>query len=341
VISGFVINRILLREDIDTGRFAVLAFYERRFWKIAPPLLLFVMLPTALLMRRVDLEAGDVASQVGSYFNWVYMSGDAHVLPGSGVLWSLSVEEQFYFGWSLIWALALLARRSTRSYLTPLKLVTTGVLSGILLVNIDRLIINYVVVSHERTYYGTDTRLDGLLIGILVSIILHHAQAGLEWSVKVVVFCSRGYSAVAAVAIYVGTLVIRDEYFRETGRYFLQAVAAAIVLIYGATPPRSKATRLLLGRICLARPVQIIGLASYSIYLCHFSLMKALSVVAAGTAFDSLPMRILIAIVVGVIGWRVVEIPIAHKVRRSHSRSSSKTYGLRAKGTVGLPSALR
>ena len=112
VISGFIITHLVLKEHRRTGGFDIAGFYRRRALKLAPPLLVALVLPTALyawLVRPVSL--GDFLGQVFFFFNWRYTDSQVDVLPGSIVVWSLSIEEQFYVAFALIWLLLVGRRR--------------------------------------------------------------------------------------------------------------------------------------------------------------------------------------------------------------------------------------
>lgn len=268
-ISGFVITWLLLRERSKSGGFDVVAFYVRRIFKLAPPFLVIVAVPTLVfVVFGGAVSAFDFLSQTFFFFNWVYMVAPVEVLPGSAVIWSLSIEEQFYIAFALVWL--VIARKRTAD-LTVLLLSAALVVAPLTL----RVIISMGSVDHYRTYYGTDTRIDGIAWGILAAVIFaklggpsarrdgRYQRAIGHWSVLLV-----------AVAVYLVSLLVRDEFFRETLRYSFQSVAAAAIILYGffATGPT--------GRLFLAvanlRIVQVIGLASYSIYLVHLEVVNLL-----------------------------------------------------------------
>ena len=120
VISGYLITGIVARE-LQEGRFSIKAFYERRIRRIFPALwaLLVVCIPISWwLMLPADAEAmaksalWSILAMANVYF-WRDVATD-YFAPESAQmpllhLWSLGVEEQFYFLWPLalmtIWAL--------------------------------------------------------------------------------------------------------------------------------------------------------------------------------------------------------------------------------------------
>ncbi|UZN04313.1 acyltransferase family protein [Cellulomonas sp. S1-8] len=321
-ISGFIITHILLVEHERTGGFRLTDFYLRRVLKLAPPFLLLIALPTvvwAALGNHVD--GGAFAAQIFFAFNWVYMQGVPDVLPGSAVVWSLAIEEQFYIVFALVWMGAVLLRRRLAA-LTALALATV----------VGALVVRLVVVAsvgaeeaHRRVYYGTDTRADGIAFGILAAVVFAHARHGTlspRWRRAI----GSSWVPVLALALYLTSLLVRDPWFRETLRYSLQAIAAAAVILYGLER-QDGLLRTTLGRVAGLRLVQVIGLASYAIYLAHLGVAVAVERLLPGLPG---PVVFTLAVVagtgLGVAVWFWVERPVeAYKMRLMRSRAAAHT----------------
>jgi peptidoglycan/LPS O-acetylase OafA/YrhL len=95
VISGYVITSSIIRECSVSFRFSLRNFFLRRAFKLLPPLLLIIILPSFLIVEILDRAA--LASQAFFYYNWWYLDkSSVGTLDGSQVVWSLSVEEQYY-----------------------------------------------------------------------------------------------------------------------------------------------------------------------------------------------------------------------------------------------------
>jgi len=113
VVSGFLITRILIENKEDFSNIDLKAFYIKRAARIFP--LLSIVILVSLLMGHLDLydekmapyHTGTYGANYGSgfwlslitfNFNWYLAWNDAR---GVGlqwaILWSLAVEEQFYF----------------------------------------------------------------------------------------------------------------------------------------------------------------------------------------------------------------------------------------------------
>lgn len=319
-ISGFIITHLVLKEHAKTGTFAIGRFYVRRLLKLAPPFLAVVALPTAIYSLWHPLGWNDFLAQVFFWFNWVYMTGDFTVLPGSVVVWSLAVEEQFYIGFALLW-LWLVGKPNRLEWLLLVSaLVAIGSLGM-------RLHIAETAFSHSRVYYGTDTRMDGIAIGVFAAglFCLIDRDASAFRGVRRVL--ASDWLVILAIAAYLFSLMYRDDYFRETFRYSIQAMSASLLVLYGLLQ-RNSALRRLLQRCADLRLVQAIGLASYSIYLVHLSLNSVLAEVVSGWSKSlSVVFLSMAGVAVGLGIWRFIELPVEHYKRRLEVSRVSKNAG--------------
>ena len=92
IISGYLITTLLLNEQRTTGTIRRREFYVRRAYRILPAAMVF-MLPVFLIFWT-DLRWYHMAAAA------LYLANFDFAHPWYlGHLWSLSVEEQFYFLW--------------------------------------------------------------------------------------------------------------------------------------------------------------------------------------------------------------------------------------------------
>lgn len=312
-ISGFIITFLLLKERDKTGGFSVTGFYRRRAFKIAPPFFVAIVVPSlvfAALGGRLDW--GAFAAQVLFVFNWLKIGAVPDVLPGSGVVWSLSIEEQFYILFALIWL--ILVRKRHWAGLTIALAVTAIVISTSL-----RLYFAEIGASGQRIYYGSDTRLDGIAWGMLLAVgYFAWLKAG-EPRNRLSRTLSSDLILIGAVLLYVASLLIRDEWFRDTFRFTIQSLAAATVIAYGLLPGSGRIRRAFYA-VSLWRPVAIIGLSSYSIYLVHLILDSALRDILAPLPFAlSFITLIGVGVGVGIAMYFAIEVPAQRlRVRLEH-----------------------
>ncbi|MCA9796198.1 MAG: acyltransferase, partial [Candidatus Eremiobacteraeota bacterium] len=117
VLSGFLITRILVRErervlaEEITRKEALVNFYARRSLRIFPVYYTYVLIDT--IIRMVVFHQDCPA--LGWYLVYVQNFGFAAGLPAVNLhLWTLAVEEQFYWFWPLV-VLFLPARHLKRA----------------------------------------------------------------------------------------------------------------------------------------------------------------------------------------------------------------------------------
>jgi peptidoglycan/LPS O-acetylase OafA/YrhL len=92
IISGYLITTLLLREHSKTSTIRLREFYIRRAYRILPAAIAF-MLPVFVIFWR-ELRWYHIAAAA------LYLANFDFAHPWFlGHLWSLSVEEQFYFLW--------------------------------------------------------------------------------------------------------------------------------------------------------------------------------------------------------------------------------------------------
>ncbi|WP_165978829.1 acyltransferase family protein [Antarcticimicrobium luteum] len=267
-ISGFLITTLLCRETDRYGRISFRAFYARRVLRLMPPLLCALGLSYLLLATGIAIGGFDwttLISQIFFFFNYLYIYGQSETVLGLGVLWSLSVEEHFYILWPLVFLVFAGPVRRLR-WIWPLILVFTlwravhywGLGTGF-----------------EGIYYLSDTRLDSLLVGCALALLM--------WRDRIPVRAGRPVVMASVLALSFAALLVsflwRDPAFRSVLRYAVQGLALMPIFYYAVTRPD----------LWLFRPLnwgwmQRIGVYSYSIYLIHLVLIRTMDFGAfAGT----------------------------------------------------------
>ena len=106
VISGFVITQVLLREYEETGKISLSYFYARRARRLIPALsvvTIFTLLISLVAMSPFGEQQQIVKTAIASTF----FAGNIHLFAMNSYealkdnplrhLWSLGVEEQFYW----------------------------------------------------------------------------------------------------------------------------------------------------------------------------------------------------------------------------------------------------
>jgi peptidoglycan/LPS O-acetylase OafA/YrhL len=304
-ISGFIITYLVLREHDRTGHFRIGRFYFRRAMKLFPPLLLIIIIPTLVFAAFNPIDWRAVLAQIGFVFNWYKVVGGADVLPGSGVVWSLAIEEQFYLAFAVLW-LALSRFRRYHQWLIVASVVAISYST------LSRLIITLhdAADAAARIYYSTDTRLDSIAWGVLTATLLHLWNARGSRTTRAVRVLSGPSTIYVALALFVLSLIIRDEVFRDTFRFTLQSIAACLIIVFGLLPG-SGATRRSIFWVSTLPVISGLGLASYSIYLVHLPLMSLLFPFTQDWPRTlSVSLLSALGVAAGYAIYRVVEIPV-------------------------------
>jgi len=270
-LSGYLITTLMRMEAEATNRVSLKNFYLRRAVRILPPFYLVLVLATVLgafsfFGTATHLELVPVASQMLHFSNYLIAArGWSGVAPGTGVYWSLAVEEHFYF----VFPALFLALRHYR--LGPKQ--TAFALWGLCaLVFAWRCILVLVLhASADRTYVCSDTRVDSILFGCALAVwnnpMLDREPNGEAPSATT----RRAVACAFGVVVLLATFVVRDGAFRETLRYSLQGIALTPIFVAAVRYPEW----------AIFRPLQwsfmrTIGTLSYSLYLVHQCVLAAL-----------------------------------------------------------------
>jgi peptidoglycan/LPS O-acetylase OafA/YrhL len=270
VISGYLITALLLGEYRRTGHLDVLRFWLRRARRLLPAVA--VMIAVTLFLAAIfipedihDLR-GDAVASLLYVNNWHLIFSDQSYFEQFARpslfrhLWSLSVEEQFYLLWPLLFAagMTLFGRRK----------LLYGVLAGALASTLLMVILFNPNADPLRVFYGTDTRAVGLLGGVALALVWHpnELRAGTAgryagWVLDVI--------GIFALAMVVRDFVRVQDFDPSLyrGGFLLLAVWTTLLVGVLAHP----AARL--GRVLGTAPMVWLGLRSYSFYLWHWPIL--------------------------------------------------------------------
>jgi len=259
VLSGYLITTLMRIEHDRAGAVSLRNFYRRRIYRIWPAFYA-VLLVAAVLTLAVGLGSGTVdglplLGQVTHVFNYfeVFYHGAQGAMWGTGIYWSLAIEEHFYLVLPLLF---VVMNRLHLPYRRQAMLLCA--LAGIVMAWRCLLVYGFHV-SQARTYYSTDTRADSLLLGCALALYRNPVIDEVRESSRAI-----GFAAIAGVMAILVSLLYRDFEFREGFRYTIQAAALVLIIRYVILAPRSPA-----GRVLNARLVVWLGQLSYAFYLVH------------------------------------------------------------------------
>mgnify|MGYP000853860266 FL=1 len=304
VLSGFLITTLLLLEHESTDRVDLVAFWGRRARRLLPALFLVLV---AVLLYGAFLT-GEAAATIRSdalatlfyVSNWWFIaSGNSYFAQFQDPsplthTWSLAIEEQWYLLLPLVLVLLLPKLRSRR----PLA-IALGALS--LLSAVEMAWLANPATDASRVYYGTDTRLQSLLVGatlaaVLTPGVLERLRVPAKWV---------GPAALVAVVALMVLLNERTTWLYDGG-FLVFALCSAVLLVCVQAYPQGVVARGLAWG-----PVVWVGKISYGLYLWHWPVYVVLSPTRTGMAGGNLlVLRFLVTFALATASYYWVEMPI-------------------------------
>lgn len=174
VISGYIITRLLLNEFEQNGRIDLKSFWIRRARRLLPAIVVLMVVTIVLctFFNHVMLTKmrPDILPSLFFVNNWWQIAQNVSYFDALGDpsplthFWSLAIEEQFY----LIWPPLLLGLLSTHVKKPTVRRIVLGLAAASALA---MALLYNPAVDPSRIYYGTDTRVFSLLLGVWLAFI--------------------------------------------------------------------------------------------------------------------------------------------------------------------------
>ena len=260
-LSAYLLTRLFLRERTATGGIDVRSFYVRRILRIWPLYFFFVALIACLGFfspRFFAVEPAYLLSLVMFVANFFPMMAGPFPARGLSILWSVSVEEQFYLLWPQVIRRATTMRAAR---LCALAMFTASTLA----LGVPR------ISGHQMPDVSGNTffRLHSFAVGILIGTIPHSGLARMRLASRLLLtaggltlwFLAAQYSEIPFPKSALQMMLGYPAIALGAGAFLLAALGTS------AAHPRVAANRALvyLGRI------------SYGLYVYHvFAMYLAL-----------------------------------------------------------------
>lgn len=342
VLSGLLITALLAQEWQEKRSISFKNFYTRRALRLLPALFVLVLV-TSIQTLVFPPDGGmlpvfkHLLAVLFYVSNWV---GGNKVI---GHTWSLSIEEQFYIVWPLLFFLMLRLRLSPRQLLLVLA-------AGTALVAIHRARLFYLRYGgitppadfgrdfDFRLYTGTDTRCDSLLVGCMAGVLLAWRMIPTSaWFLKMMRVVAFVSCLLLSISIVFVPIFASYLYY---GGFTVIALAIASTILFLMGSPAS-----LLSKVLQWPLLTWFGRLSYSLYLWHVSVYFLYYKLFKPFPIKSYTLRLFLplaiefagSVVVACVSYYLIEQPFL----RLKQRFSSVTPGGAVQAILNRPNLLR
>jgi peptidoglycan/LPS O-acetylase OafA/YrhL len=258
VLSGFLITWLLIKEKRSTDKIHIGLFWMRRILRIWPLYFAcvfygFVIFPyTKTFAGAVPNETANPWYYIGFISNFDYIAKGLPDAPGLGVLWSVAIEEQFYFVWPIILSLFPL-----KKFWIPL----ISILAGSLIFRA----LNDVPILHEMHTLSCigDMALGGLGAWLISERSSFKTRIA-NLPKGVIVFI---YLAFAFVFIFRDEFLLSSYWLRIFERLFISTIMLLIIL-------EQCFSKYSFYKMARFRIPSRLGLVTYGLYCIHFIIIS-------------------------------------------------------------------
>ena len=315
LLSGFLITWLLLVEVDTSGRISLSRFYVRRALRILPVYVAFVA--ALFWLDRFTPYRQTPEAWIGNLTFTTNFVPFSKLNWTSGHLWSLAVEEQFYFVWPvLFWLCGVRKDRRASWWILAVPLVVAPLWRYL----------TWMTAAPQSTPYlfqgfATFNFFDSIAMGCLCALLYARAkdQLGRWMTARPVVTAVTG-----ALLILIPHVLTRAMLLRIVTTPFghtMQAMGVGILVMQSVFMPANGFYRILNWPI-----VSGLGLMSYSVYVWQqiFS-TRSLLLGLRREWWMSFPGWLVPALGVGLISYFVLERPFIRLRARLRHRSTVST----------------
>lgn len=307
VISGYLITSLLLREYHNTQMIDLKKFWIRRFRRLIPAVffmtgvvITYVLIFESGIIRTVK-EDGIAAFLYMS--NWWYIIEDVSYFEAAEPrplihLWSLAIEEQFYIIWPVVLLILLWKFKNYKHIMLVVFLMTIISLIWMMVLTLP-------YEDNSRVYFGTDTRLQTLLLGVLLAYIWPPFRLKSDIGQKMKNWIDGiGIGALLLLVIFFITVDDSSHWIYYGGLYLITLVTLA--LIASSVHPSTVLPKI------LGNPLFLwVGTRSYSLYLWHYPIITLINVnfVQGQIPFYIILLQVLLTVICAEVSFRWIETP--------------------------------
>lgn len=320
VLSGYLITSSILPMEGNKLTVRLRQFWIRRFRRLVPAAYVMIITTFVWVMffnkELLHTLRGDAISSIFYSSNWWFIFHELSYFDSFGSpsplknLWSLAIEEQFYFIWPilLIIGLYLFKKRSKLSIFVFFGAICSALLMGILYEP---------GTDPSRIYYGTDTRSFELLIGCWLALIWPMNKLSAK-NLSAKDIKNLNIIGMISFSIFILSIYFVDEFqaLLYRGGMFLFCINAAILIACVCHPGS------FLGKLLSLKPLCWIGSRSYGIYLWHYPIMVLGTPVheIGNPVYWRVGLQLVLILIIAELSYRFIEVPIRKQGFRSYFR---------------------
>ena len=368
VLSGFLITTLLLGEWGASGTIGLRRFWGRRARRLLPALFLLVAVIGIVMATLPGVFSTPHAfeSALATVFytsNWYlihagvpYFSLSSQPSPWVHT-WSLAIEEQFYLLWPLVLLVVLrfgTARGgASSSWRNRVRFFDRGPapidperakrrLRFLFLMDCVGALASAAMMAHlaphgynARTYYGTDTRAQALLVGAAIAVGLaiwgeaSRRHRSVRRASRLALAGVAGTAALWATTAETSTFAFR-------GGFLAASLAAGAVVLGCVVAPRSLVVRLL-----ETPPLPQLGRISYGMYLWYWPILLVTSSRRLDwDTYELFGLRVVLTVAIAALSYELVEKPVRYGALRRWRMATVAPVGAAAALSAVLASTL-
>ncbi|CAB4322679.1 MAG: acyltransferase family protein [Actinobacteria bacterium] len=329
VLSGFLITSLLLVEFGANSAFSLKGFWSRRARRLLPAAMACIVVAVALSWW-LEPASSRPAVRTQSLASLFYVNNWSAIASGTSYegqfghdtpiahFWSLAIEEQFYIVFPLIAMALILVVRRRKSGTTQALARPLFVLAAIgALISASLMAIHHVAdTDPSRVYFGSDTRVHALLIGVglaCLNLLVPRARGIASTPISIVA----GTAALLALTFAFVIVDFHQNWLYEGGLAVIAVITASIIWL-AVRHEGHPVTRV------LQHPWLVqLGLVSYGLYLWHWPARVFLTTAHTGLeGFALFGARIAVTAVATLVSLVLIERPFRRTSAQSKDRAS-------------------
>tara|TARA_R110001606_G_scaffold389553_1_gene555750 strand:+ start:6722 stop:8737 length:2016 start_codon:yes stop_codon:yes gene_type:complete len=268
-ISGYIITATTINKALS-GDHSILRFYRRRINRLIPSLSLVIL--TSIVFFSFFFTTPDFIKLINSGIssslyvsNWYFLNNTGYFDSSSYLkpllhTWSLSIEEQFYIVFPLVF-LPLISKGKIRTASTIISVVT--------LLSLSYAIFLSTMTAGESLYFSTTTRAWQIGVGSLLALYIHcykNKEICLNSTLELVFFTT-------SFGFYMYSIFVFDSEYNIPSLYSFIPLILPLQIIFIYNSKQSIVKRALSNSI-----MSFTGKISYQLYLWHWPVVVATTV---------------------------------------------------------------